>query len=257
MYRTKHGALSPDDLSPLDTASFVPLYLQLANRLAALIHERGKDAVGKTLPSEAECVTRFRVSRPTVRQAMSHLLSQGLITRVKGRGTFVAPMRLEHDVSHGFEDDMRAAHKTVDYQLLAWERVDAPDDVAAAFKALPSFRCYVVKRLRRVEREVVGVEERYVPELIGERLTMKELATEPIIDLLRRNGADQPGRLEIEVCSLAASRELARLMGVKPGVPLLQRRTTHLSAHGQPLMHGTVTFLAEHYRFKLTVNYSC
>lgn len=251
------AAFQPEDLGPLDTASYVPLYLQLAHRMAALIHERGNEAVGKALPSEAECVSRFRVSRPTVRQAMSHLMSQGLITRVKGRGTFVAPLRLEHDVSHGFEDDMRAAHKTVDYQLLAWERVAAPDDVAIAFKARPGYTCYVVRRLRRVEREVVGVEERYVPEAMGERLTLAELESEPIIDLLRRNGADKPARLDIEVTSLAAPRELARMMGVKAGVPLLRRRTTHLSVLGQPLMHGTVTFLAEHYRFKLSVNYSC
>jgi GntR family transcriptional regulator len=257
MYMTQHNAFTLEELRPLDTASFVPLYLQMAHGMAALIHERGKDVVGKALPSESECVNRFRVSRPTVRQAMSHLLSQGLITRVKGRGTFVAPPRLEHDVSHGFEDDMRAAHKRVDYELIDWKRVAAPDDVAEAFKALRGFNCYVVRRLRRVEKEVVGVEERYVPEPIGERLTQRELETEPIIDLLRRNGSDKPVRLDIEVTSVAASRALARLMGVKAGVPLLQRRTTHVSALGQPLMHGTVTFLAEHYQFKLSVNYSC
>jgi GntR family transcriptional regulator len=254
---TRPDAFSIDELSPLDTASFVPLYVQLAQGIAELIHRRGKEAVGQVLPSESDCVNRFGVSRPTVRQAMSHLMSQGLITRVKGRGTFVAPPVLEHDVSRGFEDDMRAAHKTVDYQLIAWERVAAPDEVAAAFKAPHGLNCYVVKRLRRVEQEIVGVEERYVTEAIGDRLTRSELEREPVIDLVRRNGGDKPGRLEIEVTSLVATRELARLMCVKAGVPLLQRKTTHLSVVGQPLMHGTVTFLAQHYRFKLSVNYSC
>ena len=94
-------AFTVESLGELDATSFVPLYMQLANRVAALIREHGEVAVGKVLPSEVECVQRLRVSRPTVRQAMSHLLAQGLILRKKGRGTFVAPDAGEVPVTAG------------------------------------------------------------------------------------------------------------------------------------------------------------
>lgn len=257
MYMTEQEAFTVDDVAPLDTSSFVPLYLQLANTLALLIQQKGSDAVGKALPSELQFASRFRISRPTVRQAMSQLLSRGLITRIKGRGTFVAPLSIEHNVAHGFEDELRAAHKEFGYKLIAWERARVPDAVAAAFKALPGLECHRLTRLRRVEGEIVGVEERYVPTAIGYRLKLEELESQPIIDLLTHSGSDKPARLDIEVRSLAAARDLARLLEVKTGAPLLQRTTTFLSATGQPLMHGTVTFLAQHYRFRATVNYSC
>ena len=106
-------AFTVDDLAGLDTASYVPLYMQLAECIAKLIKDQRQRATGKLLPSEAACVQRLQISRPTVRQAMSYLMSQGLIMREKGRGTFVAPPKFEHDVSHAFEDDMHATHRSV------------------------------------------------------------------------------------------------------------------------------------------------
>lgn len=47
-------------------------------------------AVGDQLPTEAELVTQYGVSRATVRQAIKHLESQGLVVVHHGRGTFLA-----------------------------------------------------------------------------------------------------------------------------------------------------------------------
>lgn len=57
-----------------------------------------ESSIGKILPSESECVKYFKVSRPTVRQAMAHLFSQGLIARGRGRGTFIAQRHVDYDV---------------------------------------------------------------------------------------------------------------------------------------------------------------
>ena len=45
---------------------------------------------GHRLPSDAELVAEFSVSRMTARNAMSHLAEEGLVDRQPGRGTFVA-----------------------------------------------------------------------------------------------------------------------------------------------------------------------
>lgn len=255
IYMTMNYAFSADQLAPLDAKSFVPLYMQVAQRIAALIHENGERAVGRVLPSELECVQRFGVSRPTVRQAMSHLLSQGLIMRIRGRGTFVAPLKLEHDVSHGFEDDMRAAHRQVDYTLLVWEKIASPPDIAVVLKQNGNGECFHLRRLRSVEGEVVGVEERYLPERIGSQLAAADLESRPILDLIRHLDGRKPGKLDMEVSSTLAGKEIAHLLKVKAGVPLLLRKTTFLTETGEPIMQGTVTFLAEHYKFRFSVNY--
>jgi DNA-binding LacI/PurR family transcriptional regulator len=49
----------------------------------------GKHLPGDRLPSEAQLVKRFGVSRPTVGRALRDLQAQGLITRRAGSGTYV------------------------------------------------------------------------------------------------------------------------------------------------------------------------
>ncbi len=67
-----------------------PLHRRLEQ---ALRHEIGAGAlgVGARLPSEPELSRRYGISRATVRQAVGSLAAAGLVRRVPGRGTFVAP----------------------------------------------------------------------------------------------------------------------------------------------------------------------
>lgn len=74
---------------PLDPASSRPLYLQLTDRLRQQI-ESGAWQPGYRLPPEVELTSQLAVSRGTVRQAMDVLVSQGLLQRIPGKGTFVS-----------------------------------------------------------------------------------------------------------------------------------------------------------------------
>jgi len=52
----------------------------------------GRWRPGELMPSEAELVAKFRVSRMTVNRALRELLSEGLVERVQGVGTFAAQL---------------------------------------------------------------------------------------------------------------------------------------------------------------------
>src|SRR5689334_8257539 len=67
---------------------------------SALKHERLRDyflaelksgrlSPGQALPTELDLSRRLRISRNTIRQAMGDLEQNGLIRRVRGKGTFV------------------------------------------------------------------------------------------------------------------------------------------------------------------------
>lgn len=47
---------------------------------------------GAALPSEPELVSRYDVSRPTVRKAIETLVSEGLAYVMRSRGSFVRPI---------------------------------------------------------------------------------------------------------------------------------------------------------------------
>jgi GntR family histidine utilization transcriptional repressor len=54
--------------------------------------ERGRWRPGELMPSEAELVQQFGVSRMTVNRALREMQSEGLVDRVQGVGTFAAQL---------------------------------------------------------------------------------------------------------------------------------------------------------------------
>src|SRR4051794_37228933 len=66
-----------------------PLYVQIKDLLRGRILD-GSYQPHQQLPSEAEMIAAFKVSRITVRQALGDLENEGLIFRLHGKGTFVS-----------------------------------------------------------------------------------------------------------------------------------------------------------------------
>jgi DNA-binding GntR family transcriptional regulator len=65
-----------------------PLYEQIATILAARITD-GTYLPRRRIPSEADIVAEFSVSRPTARAAVQLLIERGLVHTVRGKGSFV------------------------------------------------------------------------------------------------------------------------------------------------------------------------
>jgi GntR family transcriptional regulator len=69
--------------------SALPLYVQIRNDIVARI-ESGEFEPGARLPSEFDLSRRYRVGRPTVRQAVDLLRREGVAVTIRGSGTFVS-----------------------------------------------------------------------------------------------------------------------------------------------------------------------
>ena len=75
--------------SGIDRSSLLPLYYQLKQVLLGEIERRGL-TTGDRLSGDHELSATYDVSRTVVRQALAELEHEGVVERVKGRGTFVA-----------------------------------------------------------------------------------------------------------------------------------------------------------------------
>lgn len=80
------GALAPDDSSRVRRPR--GLVNEIVESLAASIRE-GRMQPGEKLPTEAEIMVRFDVSRTVVREALSRLQASSLVETRHGIGTFV------------------------------------------------------------------------------------------------------------------------------------------------------------------------
>ncbi len=87
--------------------SNVPLYSQLKNLIIQKI-DSGEYASDTRIPSEQEFCDMYDISRPTVRQAINELTSNGYLYKRKGKGTFVTKAKTKINIRNfsGFTDSI-------------------------------------------------------------------------------------------------------------------------------------------------------
>ena len=118
----------------LDKRSNVPLYAQLKELILERIAQDQYPA-GHQIPSELTLCEELTLSRPTVRQAIAELVSEGVLVILKGKGTYVAaePERLEVRSFTPFTYSLLAARSLADFEFTAIERISPTDDILRLF----------------------------------------------------------------------------------------------------------------------------
>ncbi len=211
----------------LDRDSALPLYHQVKQLL--LSRMRAEDlAPGARVPGDHELSRTLQVSRGVVRQALAELEDEGLIERVKGRGTFVAPPRTsEHLVARltGLHAEMTARGSRVTSVVRRLEVVPADDHVAAELGLEVGAPVVVLERLRHVDGEPWVLTTTHLPADVVPGLVDEDFTEQSLHALLERRGVRLThGRRGVE--AVAASDGTAGLLGLAVGSPLLQLRST-------------------------------
>lgn len=108
----------------------LPLYEQVRRKILSEI-EAGRLPEGSFLPPELELCATYGVSRITLRRAVGELCAEGLLVRQQGRGTLVAPSKLQQTISlSGFSDVMEGQGHKAGHRII--EREDDADAPAIA-----------------------------------------------------------------------------------------------------------------------------
>lgn len=129
--------------------SRAPKYHRAADALREEIRA-GVLAPGQTLPAETALADRFRVSVPTMRQALALLRAEGVIERRQGVGTFVKVIkRLERNSRRRYpraRADRQLLTSHLRHQIVEAGRVAAPDYVAGAMGIDPGDQVVIRRR---------------------------------------------------------------------------------------------------------------
>ena len=111
-----------------------PQYLKVKNHLREGI-SAGQWRPGDLMPSEAELVAQFKVSRMTVNRALRELSSEGLVQRMQGVGTFVAQLhRIASTLMvRDLHDEIAERGHQHEARVLSLKRIKADAGQAASF----------------------------------------------------------------------------------------------------------------------------
>lgn len=105
----------------LDKLLPIPMYYQIKQMILEAI-KNGTLTVGDMIPAEMEFCEFCSVSRPTVRQALSELVSEGYLTRLKGKGTYVSRPKIQAMFFNrllSFNEEMKERGLTPSTRVLA------------------------------------------------------------------------------------------------------------------------------------------
>src|SRR5690606_29215331 len=160
---------------------------------------------GTPMPGEHELAEMHGVSRITIRNALSRLQDEGLILRRRGAGTFVRPFKpsRRRDNLRGLFQNLIAMGLRTEVRLLSFSYVPAPPDIAAQLQLATGSIVQKSVRIRLSDGIPFSHLTTWLPEEIGRHFRPEDLASRPMLELLRESGFTPANAEQIISCKLA------------------------------------------------------
>jgi len=241
---------------PLDKHSSVPLYAQLKEILLARI-ESGEYQPGERIPTEMQLCEEMQLSRPTVRQAVSELVSEGLLEIYKGRGTFVREETMRHQIApfSGFTYGILSANTLEGMNFIDYKEVEKlPAKFATAFArnrigGLPGYSELIWREER--DRQVIAYCKSWVPKAMFPDLLKDVRLRRPMIDITANKYAFLPQKVETELLVRPATQSEARIFDIPRGEAVIVVTSTFTSRSGNVCEVVNVVLSAKHCSLRL------
>jgi DNA-binding GntR family transcriptional regulator len=235
----------------IDRSSPVPLYFQISRRLEEAV-DSGDLVPGERLPNEVELAESLAVSRPTMRQALEHLVDKGMLTRKRGVGTQVSNAQVRRRVAlTSLFDDLSAAGRTPRTTVLSFTAA-ATDRQAARALGLPADAPLLAcERLRLADDQPLAIMRNWLPERFAD-LTAADLEEHGLYQLLAQRHA-RPAVARQRITAVAAGAARAKLLKTRAHAPLISMQRTAFDAAGHAVEHGDHVYRADLYAIEVTV----
>ncbi len=251
--------VSVEDLpiSHPDESDSTPLYRQIEDDLRRMI-AAGVLAPGSTIPTELQLSQAYGVGRQTIRFALSRLVTDNLITRHAGRGTFVTEQsdRMKFYLDRSFTRQMEelgleAVSKVLEMTSgVISERSPEPlrDRLGAPYLNLV--------RLRFGGGEPIGIQATVILTQDCPNLEAVDFATRSLYDVLAADYRLPIARITHTIGATVAGELQASLLQVARNAPLLVVNTTAFLENGEVIEYTTSYYRADKYEYSTTHRYS-
>jgi GntR family transcriptional regulator len=229
-----------------EKASLIPLYAQVKYALQDEIDNRMKP--GDIIPSELELEKRFNVSRITIRRALDELVSEGLIVRQRGRGTFVRKQPIAQELPRllSWSEQMRQMGFEPSSANCEIERIEPTKEQAAQLHLSSGAHVVRIRRLRYANHEPICIMTNYIPEVLVPGLVSEGLVNDSFYTTLEKYGL-KPVRAEDKVEARSPTDWEANQLQISKWTPLLQVTRLTSDAANKPLYISVVANRSDKY----------
>jgi GntR family transcriptional regulator len=236
----------------IERKSPIPLYYQLKQLLADRI-ARGEWQPGDMLPTEEQLQEQYNLSRTTVRQALKELEFEGLISRYRGRGTFVSKPKISHspDPHFNLSSFLKQQGMEPGWQVLSAKWLPATTEVAERLAIDSGTQVYQLRRLRLASGEPIGYHITHVIPALAKMINEKQLNQGGSLDYLPRIGQKNEIYANRIIEAVLASEETAILLDVVAGSALLMVRRRIFDPEGVPIEDMRAMYRGDRFQYRV------
>lgn len=229
----------------------IPLYYQLETILRRKILS-GDYKPDSPLPSEDMLAEQYQVSRITVRQALSSLEQDGLVLRQRGKGTFVSEKVGDFGLPlfTGSIEDLVLMGIRTSTEVLATDWIDPPENIREKLQ-LKSDQVLRIEKIRSIEGGPFSHVFNYLPPDIGEKVPTELVTQKPMLMILEDELGIRATEADQSVEASIADAQVASLLDVRVGDPLLKAKRIVYDNKGRPVEYVTVLYRADKYAFSV------
>lgn len=249
-------ALVSDSTTERGAPAFSPLYQQIKGLILQRL-QAGDWKPGEAIPSEMDLAARFRVSQGTVRKAIDELAAENLLLRRQGKGTFVAT-HTERQVQFRFLSLLPDTGEPApaERRVLDCRRVRASADVARLLGLRSGEPVLQARRVLAFGGKPTILEDLWLPGQPFKGLTAARMADYqgPTYAMFELEFGVRMVRATEKLRAVAAADEVAALLQVAPGTPLLSVERLAYTYKDTPMELRRGLYLTEGYHYRNELN---
>ncbi len=232
-----------------------PLYVQAISAITSMM-ESGKLPKGSQLPPEGELAQMLGISRSTLREALGHLETHGLVTRQQGRGTFVtAPQgpgfrsgleRLEP--FRYIAEQAGKKHKVIHRQV---DQLKPNLEVQAELEIEPDSTLYRVQVIETID----GIRCMFLEDyLIADMFEREDILgyKGSMLTFMIENRKPPLTYTRAKIFAVGANKEVAAQLEIEIGQPVLLIKEIYFDSNGDKLGIAFLYLVTNYFYFYLT-----
>lgn len=234
----------------------VPLYQQIKEDIKSAI-QSGKYKPKEKIPPEPALSEEYAVSRITVRRAVEELCSEGYLTKMQGRGTFVNTPRINRkftggDKVEGFSQTCRKLGLTSGAKVVDRRIVPSRHDEQDFFGLGPDALLLYVERVRTADGQPIFLENLFLPYEEYKALMAMDLNNTSMFESIGQVSGRWPTDIAHRTVEVTrASAEQAQQLNIPLGEPMLFLNVYFLDQEKRPNCIGRQYYIGSRYMFEL------